>query len=141
MKIKENTGYKVFLVFNGIIMALVAVATLYPFLYLVSQSFSSEKAIIEGKVGLIPKGFNLKTYIYVLTGGDFLKFYKNTIVYTLIGTVLSLAFSSMLAYPLSKKELPGNRILTPFVIFTMYFGGGLIPKGFNLKTYIYVLTG
>ena len=128
MKIKENTGYKVFLVFNTIIMILISAATLYPFLYLVSQSFSSEKAIISGHVGLIPKGFNLKTYVYVLTKGDFLKYYRNTVFYTFVGTVLSLTFSSMLAYPLSKRELPGMKILAPFVIFTMYFGGGMIPN-------------
>lgn len=128
MKIKENTGYKVFLVVNTIIMILISVATLYPFLYLVAQSFSSEKAIIEGHVSLIPKGFNLKTYYYVLSKGDFLKYYKNTIIYTAVGTVLSLTFSSMLAYPLSKPELKGMRILTPLVIFTMYFGGGMIPN-------------
>lgn len=128
MKIKENTGYKVFLVVNTIIMILISVATLYPFLYLVSQSFSSEKAIIEGHVSLIPKGFNLKTYAYVLKTGDFLKFYKNTIIYTAVGTILSLFFSSMLAYPLSKPDLRGVKILTPFIIFTMYFGGGLIPN-------------
>lgn len=128
MKIKENTGYKVFLVCNTIIMILISVATLYPFLYLVSQSFSSEKAIIEGHVSLIPKGFNLKTYSYVLKTGDFLNFYKNTIVYTFIGTIVSLLFSSMLAYPLSKPNLRGVKILTPFIIFTMYFGGGLIPN-------------
>ncbi len=128
MKIKENTGYKVFLVCNTILMILISIATLYPFLYLVSQSFSSEKAIIQGHVSLIPKGFNLKTYAYVLKTGDFLKFYKNTIVYTLIGTVMSLFFSSMLAYPLSKPDLRGVKIFTPFVIFTMYFGGGLIPN-------------
>lgn len=128
MKIKENTGYKVFLVCNTIIMILISVATLYPFLYLVSQSFSSEKAIIEGHVSLIPKGFNLKTYSYVLKTGDFLNFYKNTIIYTFIGTIASLIFSSMLAYPLSKPNLRGVKILTPFIIFTMYFGGGLIPN-------------
>lgn len=128
MKIKENTGYKVFLVCNTIIMILISVATLYPFLYLVSQSFSSEKAIIEGHVSLIPKGFNLKTYSYVLKTGDFLNFYKNTVVYTFIGTLVSLLFSSMLAYPLSKPNLRGVKILTPFIIFTMYFGGGLIPN-------------
>lgn len=128
MKIKENTGYKVFLVCNTIIMILISVATLYPFLYLVSQSFSSEKAIIEGHVSLIPKGFNLKTYSYVLKTGDFLNFYKNTIIYTFIGTIASLFFSSMLAYPLSKPNLRGVKILTPFIIFTMYFGGGLIPN-------------
>ncbi len=128
MKLKENTGYKVFLVVNTIIMILISVATLFPFVYLVAQSLSSEKEIISGNVTLIPKGFNLKTYIYVITQGEFIKYYKNTILYTVVGTTLSLAFSSMLAYPLSKKELKATKILTPFVIFTMYFGGGMIPN-------------
>jgi len=128
MKLKENTGYKVFLVVNTIIMILISMATLFPFVYLVAQSLSSEKEIIAGNVTLIPKGVNLKTYIYVITEGEFIKYYKNTILYTVVGTTLSLAFSSMLAYPLSKKELKATKILTPFVIFTMYFGGGMIPN-------------
>ena len=128
MKLKENTGYKVFLVVNTIIMILISMATLFPFVYLVAQSLSSEKEIIAGNVTLIPKGINLKTYIYVITQGEFIKYYKNTILYTIVGTTLSLAFSSMLAYPLSKKELKATKILTPFVIFTMYFGGGMIPN-------------
>ena len=128
MKVKENTGYKIFLVVNTIIMILIAAATLFPFLYLVAQSLSSESAIMEGKVGLIPRGFNLNTYKVVITQGDFLKFYKNTLIYTAVGTTLSLAFSSMLAYPLSKKEFKPAKYLTPFVIFTMYFGGGMIPN-------------
>ena len=128
MKVKENTGYKIFLVVNTIIMILISAATLFPFLYLVAQSLSSESAIMEGKVGLIPRGFNLNTYKVVITQGDFLKFYKNTLIYTAVGTTLSLAFSSMLAYPLSKKEFKPAKYLTPFVIFTMYFGGGMIPN-------------
>ena len=128
MKVKENTGYKIFLVVNTIIMILISAATLFPFLYLVAQSLSSEAAIMEGKVGLIPRGFNLTTYKVVITQGDFLKFYKNTLIYTAVGTTLSLAFSSMLAYPLSKKEFKPAKFLTPFVIFTMYFGGGMIPN-------------
>ncbi|MBO4494496.1 MAG: carbohydrate ABC transporter permease [Clostridiales bacterium] len=128
LKVRENTGYKVFLVFNAIIMGLVAVATLYPFLYLVSQSFSSSTALTEGHTGIIPKGFNIDTYKTVLTQGDFLNYYKNTIIYAIVGTLASLITSSILAYPLSKKNLKVTRILTPFIIFTMYFGGGLIPN-------------
>ena len=129
-KIKESTGYRVFTVVNTIIMILVSFATLYPFLYLISQSFTSEQAIIAGHTGLIPEGFNIRTYIYVVTRYDceFLKYYLNTIIYTLIGTILSLFFSSILAYPLSKPNLKVNRIMSPFIIFTMYFGGGLIAN-------------
>ena len=129
-KIKESTGYRVFTVVNAIIMALVSFATLYPFLYLISQSFTSEQAIIAGHTSLIPEGFNINTYIYVITRYDceFLRYYLNTIIYTLVGTVLSLLTSSFLAYPLSKPNLKINRFLSPFIIFTMYFGGGLIAN-------------
>ncbi len=124
---KESVGYRVFVVFNNILMLMISLATLYPFIYLVAQSFSSEAAIIQNKVSIIPVGFNITTYISVLSKGDFLNYYKNTIVYAIIGTVLSLIFTSCLAYPLS-KPLKANKFLTPFVIFTMYFGGGLIPN-------------
>ena len=129
-KIKESTGYKVFTVFNTIIMIFVAVVTLYPFLYLVSQSFTSEQAIIAGHTGLIPKDFSIDTYVYVITRNDheFLRYYLNTILYTVVGTVGSLFFSSILAYPLSKTHLKINKFLSPFIIFTMYFGGGLIAN-------------
>ena len=129
-KIKESTGYRIFTVVNTIIMILVSFATLYPFLYLISQSFTSEQAIIAGHTSLIPEGFNINTYVYVITRYDceFLRYYLNTIIYTLVGTVLSLLTSSFLAYPLSKPNLKINRFLSPFIIFTMYFGGGLIAN-------------
>ncbi len=129
-KIKESTSYRVFTVVNTIIMILVSFVTLYPFLYLISQSFTSEQAIIAGHTSLIPEGFNIDTYIYVITRYDceFLRYYLNTIIYTLVGTVLSLLSSSFLAYPLSKPNLKINRFLSPFIIFTMYFGGGLIAN-------------
>jgi len=128
VKVKESTGYIVFKWFNTVIMLLVCAVTLYPFLYLVAQSFSSEEAITLGKVNLIPIGFNIETYKSVLAKGEFMHSYKNTLVYSVLGTVLSLVFSCCMAYPLSKKELKGYKILTKFVIFTMYFGGGLIPN-------------
>ncbi len=125
--IKETTGYLIFKVFNTAIMILVCIATLYPFLYLVAQSFSSEQAIIMGKVSLFPVDFNITTYKSVLEKGDFLRSYKNTLIYVIIGTVSSLVLSCCMAYPLSKPEIKGSKFLMKFIIFTMYFGGGLIP--------------
>ncbi|MBO7582232.1 MAG: carbohydrate ABC transporter permease [Treponema sp.] len=125
--IKETTGYLIFKVFNTAIMILVCIATLYPFLYLVAQSFSSEQAIIMGKVSLFPVDFNITTYKSVLEKGDFLRSYKNTLIYVIIGTISSLVLSCCMAYPLSKPEIKGSKFLMKFIIFTMYFGGGLIP--------------
>ena len=128
MKIKESGSYRVFKVFNAIILTLISVAMLYPFLYLVAQSFSSAQAIVAGQVGLIPKDFNISTYKYVITDGKFIPYYGNTIVYSIIGTVCALLFSALLAYPLSKAELYGGKAINKFIIFTMYFSGGMIPN-------------
>lgn len=128
MKIKESTGYRVFTVCNTILMILICVAMLYPFLYLIAQSFSSTEAIYAGEVGILPVGFSLDTYRYILSDNQFLPDYANTIIYSIIGTVCALFFSALLAYPLSKKFLRGNRIVGPLIIFTMYFGGGMIPS-------------
>lgn len=127
-QIKESLGYEIFKVVNTVLMLIICFVTLYPFLYLVAQSFSSEQAIMSGKVGLIPVDFNLETYISVLKKGDFLRSYKNTLIYSVIGTFLSLLFSCCLAYPLSKKEVLGSKVILKLIIFTMYFGGGLIPN-------------
>lgn len=127
-KVKDSTGYKVFMVINTIIMIAVVFFTLYPFIYLVAQSFSSEAAIYAGKVSFYPVDFSLKTYEVILSKPDFFVYYKNTIVYALIGTLISLAGSALLAYPLSKDRLVLNKFFTPFVVFTMFFAGGMIPN-------------
>ena len=137
-KIKESTGYKVFTVFNTIIMIVISLLTLFPFLYLILQSFTSDHAIIAGELSiqaflegkLTFEDFSINTYIYVITRNDyeFLRYYGNTIFYTIVGTILSLFFSAILAYPLSKPKLRVNKILSPFIIFTMYFGGGLMAN-------------
>ncbi len=127
-KIKQSNAYRVFTVCNTVLMALISAVMLYPFIYLIAQSFSSAAAINAGEVGLLPVDFNVDTYKNILAGGEFVRYYGNTIVYSVLGTALALLLSSMLAYPLSKVELKGNKIIGPLIIFTMYFGGGMIPS-------------
>ncbi|MBS7260704.1 MAG: hypothetical protein KIG91_03465, partial [Treponema sp.] len=78
VKVRDSAGYTLFKWCNTIIMILVCVVTLYPFLYLVAQSFSSEQAIMMGKVKLLPVDFNIQTYISVLKKGEFMHSYGNT---------------------------------------------------------------
>lgn len=127
-KMKVSKAYRTFQVFNTLIMIFVLLITLYPFVYLVAQSFSSESAIVAGKVNLLPVDFNVFTYMNVIKQGNFIRYYGNTVVYSITGTFLSILFCSMLAYPLSKPFLRGNKVIGPMIIFTMYFGGGLIPN-------------
>lgn len=120
--------YKVFRVFNVSILLAIIVLTFYPFLNIVAQSFSGESYINAGKVSIWPKGFNIDTYKIITSDGMFWINYKNTVVYTVVGTGIQMIMTTMLAYALSKKRLLGRNFLTMFAVFTMFFSGGLIPN-------------
>ncbi|WP_284237298.1 carbohydrate ABC transporter permease [Paenibacillus glycanilyticus] len=109
-------------------MTVVVLFTLYPFVYLVAQSFSSEAAVYAGKVTFYPVDFTTLTYNVILSKPDFFRYYGNTIMYAVIGTLIAVSATAVMAYPLSKEKLRLNKFFIPFVLFTMYFGGGLIPN-------------
>ncbi|MCF2648667.1 carbohydrate ABC transporter permease [Niallia circulans] len=125
---KESKQYKIFKVFNICILLVIIFCTLYPFINVVAQSFSSESYINSGQVNLLPKGFNVDTYQKVLSDNMFWINYKNTVVYTIVGTIISMFLTTIFAYALSKRRLVGRRFLTVFAVFTMFFNGGLIPN-------------
>ena len=125
---KPTKGYRAFQVINTIIMIFVIFITLYPFVYLVAQSFSSDAAASAGKVTFYPIGFNVNTYKYILRDNQFFRYYGNTIFYTVVGTFISVACTALIAYPLSKPRLRLNKVITPLVVFTMYFAGGMITN-------------
>lgn len=128
MKIKPSKSYRAFQAVNTVIMIFIVFFTLYPFVYLVAQSFSSEAAVSSGRVTFLPIDFTLGTYKYLLRDDSFFRYYGNTILYSVVGTLISVAGTALLAYPLSKAKLRLNKFFTPFVVFTMYFTGGLIPN-------------
>lgn len=125
---KESKQYKIFKVFNVCILLIIIFCTLYPFINVVAQSFSSESYINSGQVNLFPKGFNVETYQKVLSDTMFWINYKNTVVYTVVGTIISMFLTTIFAYALSKRRLVGRRFLIVFAVFTMFFNGGLIPN-------------
>ncbi|ANU78480.1 carbohydrate ABC transporter permease [Blautia pseudococcoides] len=125
---KPSKGYQAFRVINTIVMIVVVCITLYPFIYLIAQSFSSDTAVAAGKVTFFPVDFTTATYKYLLRDNKFFLYYGNTIIYSVVGTAISVAGTALLAYPLSKDKLRLNKFFTPFVVFTMYFTGGLIPN-------------
>ena len=128
MNIKPSKGYQAFRVINTIVMIVVVCITLYPFIYLIAQSFSSDTAVAAGEVTFFPVDFTTATYKYLLRDNKFFLYYGNTILYSVVGTAISVAGTALLAYPLSKDKLRLNKFFTPFVVFTMYFTGGLIPN-------------
>lgn len=123
-----SRGHRAFQVFNALILTGVVVVTLYPFATIVAQSFSSEQAITAGHVNLVPRGFNLTTYKKVMSDSAFWTNYRNTVVYTVVATAISMVLTTCYAYVLSKRQLKGRRFLIGIALFTMFFNGGLIPN-------------
>lgn len=130
---KHSTGYKVFHVFNVLILAAICWVCLYPFLNTLATSLSSNNYVLRGEVGIFPKGINFEAYLRIIRDSDFYIGYKNTIIYTVVGTLLSLAMTTAAAYPLSRKGLVGKKYILLFFVFTMYFGGGMIPSFLLIK--------
>jgi putative aldouronate transport system permease protein len=105
-----------------------------PFVIVAAQSLSSEEYIYRGEVTFFPKGFTLKTYQVLIAEKYFLLGYWNTIKYTIIGTLISLFLTTMLAYALSKKNIRGRTFFLGFTVFTLFFSGGLIPTYILIKS-------
>ncbi|MEG6611394.1 carbohydrate ABC transporter permease [Pseudoclostridium thermosuccinogenes] len=125
--IKQSFGSKVFDIINVLLMILLIVITLYPFYYIIIVSLSDGKAVMKGLVKLRPVGINFKSYSIVLKDPYIGTAYLNTILYTTFGTFINILFSTLCAYPLSRKNFFGKRIFTVMIVFTMFFSGGLIP--------------
>jgi len=126
--VKDTPGYRAFKVGNVIVLLIVCAVTLYPFVNLVAKAFSSEGFIAAGEVNLIPRGFNLETFSVVMGDSLFWVNYKNTIVYTVVGTLVSMVLTTPYAYALSRPELKGRTFFVGIAVFTMFFSGGLIPN-------------
>ncbi|GIE80785.1 sugar ABC transporter permease [Actinoplanes philippinensis] len=124
----ETRGYRVFQVVNGVVLTVVVLVTLFPFVNIVARSFSGEQEIRSGQVSIWPKGFNLTTYDKVMSDAMFWTNYRNTVVYTVVATVIALVLTTCYAYVLSKRNLKGRGLLVGIAVFTMFFNGGLIPN-------------
>ncbi len=125
---KVSKSYRIFNFFNILFLILVVFVTMFPFLNVVAQSFSSEAYINSGQISIYPKGFNIETYKIVSADKMFWINYRNTVLYTIVGTAISMFVTTIFAYALSKKKLRGKNFFIAFTVFTMFFNGGLIPN-------------
>lgn len=117
-------------VFHAVVLlflALVTIVILFPVLNIIATSFSSYNAVIAGKVWIWPAEFQLETYKAVFSSGSIFLGYRNTILYTVLGTCVNLAVTICAAYPLSFSDLRGKNALSGFFAFTMLFSGGMVP--------------
>ncbi|MFG1841757.1 carbohydrate ABC transporter permease [Micromonospora sp. NPDC049175] len=124
----DSRGYRIFRIVNTVVLIGVVVVTLFPFLNIVARSLSDEAYIITGKVSIVPRGFDLTAYKLLMSDGLFWTNYRNTVVYTVVATLISIVLTTCYAYVLSKPQLKGRRVLVGIALFTMFFSGGLIPN-------------
>lgn len=111
----------------NIVMFLLFLVVLYPLVYVVSSSFSSGDAVFNGKVILWPVDFSTFGYEIVLKYPKVWVGYKNTIINTVLGTIMNVFTTTLVAYPLSRREFQGKGFYMFLFMFTMWFGGGLVP--------------
>jgi len=128
-----SRGDKFFAVVVSVLIGMFTIATLYPFIYIAAVSFSSGFAAQAGKVVLAPIQVTTEAYKYILVQPEFWISYRNTFIYTIGGTIMSLLFIIPGAYALSRPQLFGRRFFNLFIAFTMWFNAGLIPFYLNMR--------
>ncbi|MCC3376955.1 carbohydrate ABC transporter permease [Cohnella sp. REN36] len=115
-------------VFFNLIAAIIAIACVFPFLFVTIISFTDEKTLARNGYSLFPKKWSVDAYTYLFKAGDqLLRSYGVTIFVTAVGTVISLVFISLFAYAISRKGFKYRNFFAFFAFFTMLFNGGLVP--------------
>jgi putative aldouronate transport system permease protein len=125
--IRRSRGERVFAVVNITVLLIAVAITLFPFVNVIAQSLSSEKYIDYGLVSVWPRGWNFDTYGTVVSDPTFWINYKNTVLYTVVSTAVSMVLSTMFAYAVSRPELKGRKFFIGMALVTMLYSGGLIP--------------
>ena len=128
MNINQGKGYRIFSVFNILLMILICLMIIFPLYYMFIVSISDGAAIMSGQVNFLPVGFSLRAYRAAFKDANFIKSYWNTVVITACGTTVNLLMTTLFAYPLSRSDLMGRKLLMKIAVFTMFFTGGMIPS-------------
>ncbi|MEK3888748.1 carbohydrate ABC transporter permease [Bacillus sp. FSL K6-3431] len=131
--IKESIGDRLFGSVIYVVLAILSILMIYPLVYVFSASISDPTAILKGEVWLLPKDITFDSYKKVFQNSQILIGYRNTVIYTLLGVVINLVLSIMIAFPLSRKDFKGKNFITMIIVFTMFFSGGMIPTYLLVK--------
>ena len=126
-RINESRGDRVFGVVVYIIATVILLIVAYPLIYVVSASFSDPLDILTGKLVLFPHNVQFRAYKAVLASKDVLLGYRNTVLYSVVGTLINIVMTTSGAYCLSRRDMYGRTAVTFMISFTMFFSGGMIP--------------
>jgi putative aldouronate transport system permease protein len=131
--IREPLGDRLFMAAIYAILAVILVLVLYPLLHIVAASFSDTQAVIQGRVTIFPIKPTLLAYETLFSNPQIYVGFANTVFYTVVGTIIQVALTILLAFPLSRKEFVGRNFLMMAILLTMFFEGGLIPTYLIVK--------
>lgn len=124
--VQKNKGFQII---AHLIMIAFALSCLLPFLLMVSSSVTAEDDLLKYGYSLFPQSLDFSAYKFLLSDSLMIaRAYLVTFAVTAIGTVASLTLSTLMAYPLSRSNLPGRKAISFFLYFTMLFNGGLVPS-------------
>ena len=130
----QFAGDKIFGIVIFIILVVFALIIAYPLYWIVISSFSEPFAVMSGNVTLLPVEPGLRMYRIVLQHPEIARTYLNTVIYTLVGTVISVTLSMLCAYPLSRRDFFGKGFFMAALMFTMFFSGGMIPLFLQVRS-------
>lgn len=133
MKIHNTTGGRIFDAANYVFLSLLGIVTLLPFVYVFAGSFATEAEITSRAFFVWPEQFTLGAYEYIFSTPAFIRALVTTVLVTAVGTLVQLAFTVTMAYPLAKKTLRGRQVILSLVVFAMVFSGGMIPTFLLVK--------
>lgn len=146
--IKKSKGDRITDWIIYIFLGLFVFTTIYPFWHVIMYSISDSHASMSGGLFFYPRDLSLLAYEMLFKTKMIFIAYKNTVLKTLIGTVISVIISAMTAYPLSLQRFKGRNVISMFIFITMLFGGGIIPTYLLIKSlglldtfWVYVIPG
>ncbi|RAU95294.1 carbohydrate ABC transporter permease [Paenibacillus sp. YN15] len=133
MQHDKTLGNRIFDIVNALLLTVIAAVCVMPFIYVLAVSFTSPAEVARGGLILWPKEWSLASYRYIFSTDTLFRSMLVSIYITVVGTVINLFFTSLMAYPLAKTRLRGRQVVLLGVLFTMLFGGGMIPTYFVVK--------
>lgn len=133
IRIKDSLGDRVFIICVTVLITVLLLITLYPLYFVVIASVSDPLEVFKGNVLLFPKGLSGYAYSLVWKNPDIWIGYRNTILYTIIGTSINITLTMMGAYALSRKKMFGRGPIMFLILFTMFFNGGLVPTYLQIQ--------